>query len=335
MTFNPKETFRDTFTYRNSSFAVSRFPFPFPDDNYMYSVNIEPHKKDKQGSVFEYALDVDEHYLSEIEERRIVLQTDPGRYATLPHMMMAQWDTLELIMNSFSTDYPDFFLLKKDADHWTWTNTLLGLNDTFVFGDATTLSCEPLEYITRQTQGDFVVMDQREGDLHADAGMVTGPADWTMAFDVGMSFKEWHGPVPIAHEMGVFDRALKFLMMLRYESPVRRLNWTMTIHPRLDSSPETYNQWGADRTKVTLENAGELVHLRVEVQALFRLPRSNAILFSIRTYLISLNELATNPAWAKRLRRVLHTLHDDIAAYKGLTRYRQTVIDWLAPFDRD
>ncbi|MOA36691.1 hypothetical protein D3C78_1582290 [compost metagenome] len=64
-----------------------------------------------------------------------------------------------------------------------------------------------------------------------------------------------------------------------------------------------------------------------------RLPRSNALLFGIRTYLISLEELATNPAWAQRLHRVLRDLPDAIADYKGLSRYRPTVVEWLGQFD--
>ena len=47
------------------------------------------------------------------------------------------------------------------------------------------------------------------------------------------------------------------------------------------------------------------MHLRVELQSLWRLPRSNAILFVIRCYLISLDELVTVPKWARRLPRVL------------------------------
>ena len=27
--------------------------------------------------------------------------------------------------------------------------------------------------------------------------MVTTQADWSLDFDVGMTFKEWHGPVPL------------------------------------------------------------------------------------------------------------------------------------------
>jgi hypothetical protein len=57
--------------------------------------------------------------------------------------------------------------------------------------------------------------------------------------------------------------------------------------------------------------------------------------FSIRTYLLSLNELITNPIWARRMRRVLQTLPFEIVDYKGLTRYHQTAIDWLAPFEDD
>ena len=38
--FKPDETFRDDFTFCNSPAAIRRFPLPFPEDRYMYSVNI-------------------------------------------------------------------------------------------------------------------------------------------------------------------------------------------------------------------------------------------------------------------------------------------------------
>jgi hypothetical protein len=327
------ETFRDDFSFRNSPAAIRRFPFPFADDSYMYSVNIEPHTSGASGSAYEFPFDVDEHYVAECEDRRITLMQDPERYVALPHMMDAQWDFLELIMESMSRDYPEHFTLQTDGPRWTWTNRPLGVRDTFTFGDASTLPREPFDYIARQAQGDFVLLDQRDGDLWADAGMVTSQADWSLAFDAGMSFKQWHGPVPMAHEMGVFDRALKYLLALRQGQPVRRLNWTMTINPRLDTAPENYHIWGPDRTLVTPDNAGRLVHLRVELQALFRLPRSNAVLFSIRCYLASLDDLATYPRWATRLHRVLQTLPQPLVDYKGLTRFRDTVLQWLSRHD--
>jgi hypothetical protein len=152
-------------------------------------------------------------------------------------------------------------------------------------------------------------------------------------FDMGMTFKEWHGPVPLAHEMNVFDRALKYLLNLRLGQPVRRLNWTLTVHPRLDTSPESYPLWGPDRATVNSRNAGDLVHLRVELQGLWRLPRSNAVLFGIRCYLISMRELVSIPKWARRTHRALKSLHPALAEYKGLSRYREALVEWLAQYD--
>lgn len=64
-----------------------------------------------------------------------------------------------------------------------------------------------------------------------------------------------------------------------------------------------------------------------------RLPRSNGLMFSIRTYLISMNELVSHPGWGRRLHRVLRDLPEPIAEYKGMSRYRQTLVNWLSQFD--
>lgn len=330
---SPVQTYRDTFSFRNSPTAIRRFPFPFTEDSYLYSVNIEPATSRNPGSIYQHAFDIDEHYRSEIAERALVLDQDPRRYLVMPHMQVAAWDALQLLMENLATDYPQDFQLERTGNHWHWRNRVLEIDQRFIFGDATTLPCEPLEFITRQVQGDFALLDQRNGDLFMDAGMVTSPADWSLAFDAGMSFKQWHSPVPMAHQMGIFDRALKYLLNLQVGQPVRRLNWTLTINPRLDSSPETFHQWGADRGRITAENVGQQVHLRVELQVMLRLPRSNAVMFSIRTYLISMDELVTQPDWGCRLHRVLRDLPDPIADYKGMNRYRQTLVEWLSRFD--
>ncbi len=331
--YKTDETFRGDFRYANSDAAILRFPFPFPEDDYMYSVNIEPHVRGRPGGVFQSVFDVDEHYVSECRERALVLEQDPNRCIVLPHMQAAEWDTLELIMESLAADYPDDFQLVRDGKQWTWTNRPLGLSGSFVFGDPHSLPCGPFEYITRQAQGDFTLQDQRDDNLYVDGGMVTTQADWSLEFNVGMTFHEWHGPVPLAHDLGVFDRALQFLMRIQQGKPVRRLNWTMTVNPRLDTSPENYPIWGPDRATITPENVADKLFLRVELQTLFRLPRSNAILFGVRAYLTSIGDVARVPKWGRRLHRVLRDLPPELVTYKGMTRYRQIAIDYLAPFD--
>ena len=328
-----KETFRDDYTFSNSPEAIRHFPFPFEKDEYMYSVNIEQHMRGLEKSAFEFPIDIDEHYVAEMQDRALVLKADPGRCQSLPHMITAEWDLLELLMVSMSRDFPEHFQLTRNGDNWRWVNKPLEIEQDFTFGDVSTLPYPPMEYITRQCQGDFVLMDQRLGSLWIDAGMITAQADWSLDFGLGMNFMEWHAPVPFAKDMGIIDRALKFLLNLQQGRPVRRLNWTMSINPRLDTSPENYHEWGADRATVTPENVGQKVHLRVELQALWRMPRSNAIAFSIRAYLIKMDELVTVPKWARRFHRVLRDLPLELADYKGLTRYRQTTVDWLAKHD--
>ena len=327
------ETFRNDFSFANSPETVRRFPFPFHEDKYMYAVNIEPHTRGAKGSVFENPIDIDEHYVAEVADRALVLKEDPLRCQSLPHMLLAEWDLLELLMTSMAEDYPDLFTLTRAGDQWHWVNHPLNIHQSFTFGDPSTLPYGPMEYITRQCQGDFCLLDQRDDDLWMDAGIVTTQADWSLDFDIGMSFNEWHGPVPLAHQLGVFARALKFLLNLQLGRPVRRLNWTMTVNPRLDTSPENYPKWGPDRTTLTRENIGEKLHLRVELQGLWRLPRSNAIVFSIRCYLASLNDIVSVPKWGRRLPRVLATLPTELADYKGLTRFREMAVAWLAKHD--
>ena len=327
------ESFRDDFTFKNSPEHIRRFPFPFHEDSYMYAVNIEPHVEGPKDSVLENLIDVDEHYVSEMADRALVLAEDPLRCQSLPHMTLAGWDLLELLMTEQAHGYPEHFTLTRDGDNWHWINRPLDIDQKFVFGDLTTLPYGPMEYITRQSQGDFCILDQRDGNLWMDAGIVTTQADWSLDFDIGMNFFEWHAPVPLAHEKGIFTRALKFLTNIQQGKPARRLNWTMTINPRLDTSPENYHKWGPDRATVTPENVGQKVHLRVELQSFWRLPRSNALVFPIRCYLIKMDELVTSKKWARRLHRVIRDLPEELATYKGLTRYRPTLLEWLAKYD--
>ena len=152
----PVDTFREPFTFRNSDAAILRFPYPFAEDTYRLFVNIEPHGTGTGGPAFAATFDVDEHYVDELADSALVLARDPARCQVLPHMMAAEWDTLELLMESLSRDYPQHFALHRDGDRWIWINRLLGLRDSFTFGDTATLP-QPFRYVTRQAQGDFNV----------------------------------------------------------------------------------------------------------------------------------------------------------------------------------
>ena len=254
--FKPIETYSGDYTYSNSREAITRLPFPYPEDQYMYSMNVEPHVPFGEGAL-RAQFDIDEHYISECHHRAQTLENEPGvHYAALPHMMEAQWDLLELLMESYSRDFPEHFTLEKNGSQWHWINRPLQINQTFTFGDTSTLPMEPMEYITRQAQGEFILLEERDETLIMGAGMATQRADYSLRFNLGMSFMEFHGPVPKLHEMGILQRALKFLLRLQPGHPVRRTNWSITVNPRLETSAETLPDWAPDRAALPASRLG-------------------------------------------------------------------------------
>jgi hypothetical protein len=317
-----------------ASDRLSRFPFPYPQDHYRYSTNVEPARRPVITEVGEWGrwtIDVDDEYEAELREREEILVADPSRCVVLAHMRAACWDSLLECLGEAARANPATMSLTREGNSYVWSNARLGEERRFVIGDEDTLGAEPLAYTGSQVQEDIVLLDQREGQLWADAGLVTFAADWSLRFDVGMTFLELHGPVPRVHVEGVIPRAHRFLLRLEAHHPYRRTNWTMSVDRRLDQSTETYPEWGPDRLGV-LENPellADRLQLRVEVQHLIRLPGSGAIMFLIRTSMVPLRELATVPAWRTRMAAVLRELPQDMVDYKGLTHFRDPAAAWL------
>ncbi|WP_157978827.1 MULTISPECIES: heme-dependent oxidative N-demethylase family protein [Nocardia] len=317
---------------------IARYPFPLPERQYRYSTNVEPaggRVETAAGAWGQLCIDIDRHFPAESAERAAILAADPTRHACLPHMIAAAWDAMLFILRGLAEGYPERMSLTRDGQVYHWRNTDLGIDRSFVFGDAASLPTDPLSFVCAQIQEDVVLLDQRDGTLFADAGVVTFAADWSFGFDVGMSFLEIHGPVPRIHEERVITRAHDFLMRLAPGESYRRTNWTLTVDGKLDTSTEVYPEWGRDRRTLAegpLAEVGDRLYLRTEVQHLIRLPNSGAIMFLIRTYLLPFRAVATVPDWGERLHAVLAELPDDMADYKGLTRTRGPGLRWLSEF---
>jgi hypothetical protein len=302
---------------------LDQFPYPFKGDVYRYSNNSVP--LEAGGSV-----QVTSHYEKEMSLKRSLLDDHAERcYQSLPHTLRAQWEALELIMNHLAADYPQWFELDKNGRQWTFHNKKLGETSCLTFGDEATLSYEPLDFIGRHVQEDLILMVQRDGDLFLDAGQLCFPSNWSLAFNVGMDFKNIHQPIPGFKEEGLDERILRFLLRMEAGNPWWRRNWSLMAGSRLDTSLETFSEWGKERMRVTKENAGRHVHLRVEVQKLFRLPETNSILFTIHTHLLPLEKFVQKKEWLEQFYHVLQELPSFIAEYKGLSLYRGAVMDYL------
>jgi hypothetical protein len=67
----------------------------------------------------------------------------------------------------------------------------------------------------------------------------------------------------------------------------------------------------------------------MERQTLRRLPRSGVVVFTIRTYLVPVEELAREPGVAARFASAVRSWPDGIKEYKGESRYSEALLQYL------
>lgn len=316
---------------------AARLPWPFPDDldAFRYSVNVEPARVVRQtagGSWGEHIVDLGgSEYAAIMAERRRILDQDPSRVRILTGMEPACWDLLIYYLRDLAASYPDLMELGEDGDRFHWRNHALGTDHAFVLGDAASLPCDPMTFLGREVPDDLLLVKERDGHLHFDAGLVTFAAAWSVSFDVGMSMDEIHNPVPRLTREGITSRAEQFLMRLPADEVYRRVNWTLSASGsrKLDVSLEELPEWGRDIPLLVRERAWGRLQLRIEVEHFIRLPMTGAVTFNIRTHMTSLDEIRRIPAWRDQLARVVLELPEDLATYKGFADYREDAMVWL------
>ncbi len=168
----------------------------------------------------------------------------------------------------------------------------------------------------RLVQEDLCVM-VREDEWRLLAAVVCFPSRWQLAEKIGASLDEIHDPVPGYEDAlgsstrAVFDRL----------TPARafwRLNWTL-----LDS-PELFQPVGARHAGATPISEW---HFRVERQTIRRLPRSGAVVFTIRTYVTPLSQILARPGAGADLLHAIETAPPATRAYKGWNGVAERLAD--------
>jgi hypothetical protein len=108
---------------------------------------------------------------------------------------------------------------------------------------------------------------------------------------------------------------------LKVSSPVERNNFFIQTNDNL---------FQQEPFPVTLETPPKIeeIHVRYERQTLRRLPRSGAILFMVRTYLIPLLDLKEEKDSIYRLREATQAWPPSMAEYKGRKAWENVFEEW-------
>lgn len=180
----------------------------------------------------------------------------------------------------------------------------------------------PLEAAAVSVQEDLCLLVRHgDGTWRLDAGVVCFPSMWRLPDKIGLPLAAVHEPVP-AYADELAARVDAFLGRLRTERPVWRRNWfvheTTELHLPAPPPPPPDPPGAPDG-----------LWLRSERQTLRRLPRTGAILFTIRTQQAPFAVFAQRPDLAPRLAAAIRSWSDDLVAYRGAGRWLTPALSWL------
>ncbi|MEY2966700.1 MAG: hypothetical protein RLY50_750 [Actinomycetota bacterium] len=167
---------------------------------------------------------------------------------------------------------------------------------------------------------DLCVLAERDGRLRLVAAVLCSPNRWRLADKIGGTTDEIHEPVA-RYDVDLSSPVDAMLARLTPERPVWRLNWGLANHPAL---------FQPVAPPVTADIDPARLWFRVEWQTLRRLPVTGAVLFGIRTYLETLESLASRErSLVQDFGDLVAKLPDNVAEYKGIAPYRSTIGEYI------
>jgi len=240
-------------------------------------------------------LEIDEHFSEELALKTRLLDDDYDRVvATTPEGDEASRELLAEIRENLRV-------------HHRGASTSVDENE------------HPLVSASRLVQEDLCVL-VRDDAWRLRAAVVCFPSRWDLASKIGTTLDEIHGPVP-GYDVELSRPTNAFFERLKPDRAFWRLNWTL-----LDS-PELFQPVSARRAP---EGRFEQWHFRVERQTLRSLPQTNAVVFTIRTYVTPAAELCQrDETFAETLIHAVETAPATIQEYKGWSGVAERLRDAL------
>ena len=236
-------------------------------------------------------------------------------------------ELLEYLVNYLPHRYPSLF-----------ERTNVGIKNLYTDEEFDTISRpwqeSPIVISSKLVQEDLLIMLEGEDGLYylRGGGLIVA-GFWRLKDKINMSLDEIHlsGGVPQFKEK-LQTSMNRYFSRLRPDKPVVRNSYFFQLEDdKLEWSKaigtEDSNDLGWHNSR-SIKDPSEVFY-RTERQSLLRLPRTKAIIFSIRTYIEPLNKLMQEPHVPRRLYNGILSWEPKIAAYKGLHKYKDALLPYL------
>lgn len=252
---------------------------------------------------------------ADLAAKRTLLETRHAEvFSARPEAALPAAELLRLVALHLAQYYPTVFRLA--GDHLTNAATAETWN-------LDQLRLHPLDVAGRLVAEDLCVL-QASGDRIILVGAsLCSPARWLLAEKIGQPIGAIHAFVPgYADTLG--RPVDQFLAALKPNRLFGRFNWGIADDPTpFQPMAPTAN------AKVTKENAGEKLWLRVERQTLRRLPETGAVVFTIRTHITRLDGAIRSEVSARDLAAAIRDMPQAMQHYKRIAPFAAVLLNWL------
>ncbi|RFU73552.1 hrq family 2 [Trichoderma arundinaceum] len=190
---------------------------------------------------------------------------------------------------------------------------------------------EMLQNLGESVEEDFYIMcPDEEGEIRLQGYIACFPGGFLSLARVGMSMRDIHQPVP-GYAERIAKGADRHLQRLSPGNFIERMNWSLQVDGpdlfRLDGNnyyPEQGEEIPEDEEAIDISAS----YLRVEHQTLNRLPKTQAVIFCVRSYLTPLEDIkkeGNGPA----LLGAIKSMPEKLGDYKKRPFWCKTVYDYL------
>ncbi|CAK7903501.1 hypothetical protein CAAN3_06S07030 [[Candida] anglica] len=320
--------------------------YPFKNAAYKLTMGI------KSLDVQDWLL-IEPTYLDRIEEKtKIVTNNHPDypKSKDLPQRTVfltdecipAVHEFYDVVVNYMCTKYPMYFTKSEDGEQLynSITKEFIPSDSSKISGDFSTTR-DLLLKLVRTIEEDFIILlkdPTRENEVDGTEYFFKGGV---FAFAAGFNPNDrFNKPLSfIHHPIPGYESKLKVSMNRFFDRIlpgqfVTRSNFSMQTHSQfyVDDKNKGHNNAIEEIVPLKLEDIDfeKEMHYRSERQVLTKLPKTGAVVFTIRTYLQPLSEVKRQgPEVRERLVGAIKGFPEEIALYKRSIEWGPAVIQYL------
>lgn len=272
-------------------------------------------------------IQLDNHYPRYHADKAARLAERGSRIAkTAPEAMPAALELLEELADYLPSRYPSLFRRTSVGIDNLWSGESFDIVER-------PLKEDPIATCGRLVQDDLALMIARpDGQYYLLSGAIILPGFWRLEDKFGMPLSEIHtsGDVPQYKEK-LEKGMLSFFTRLKCEATYGRNNYFIQVDDSLAWSWSIGSEDSPEISWATAERNRAIEHhmFRSERQTLRRLPKSGAVVFTIRTYFHPIVDIAKEDYVPGRLASGIRGWGDDISRYKGREKYGDVLLEYL------